>query len=435
MIIPQTLHRRALLCVFLFISYAAYPLHAEPLLSPGDFIIAIDEDYSSRSSSPAFEEVPNAIDGNTNTKYLNFGRENSGFIVTPASGAAAIQSFRITTANDEPPRDPAGYAIYGTNDVISSTSHSAGDAEQWTSVASGERSLPDARFTAAPVVSFGNNVSYSSYCFVVTALKDAPRANSMQFSEIEFFTQPDGQGQSVLAPGDPIIAIHRGSPESDSPVNEEVFRGIDGNTSTKYLNRGCENSGFIVTPGIGRSAVSGFTMSSANDFAERDPVRWELFATNDRIRSVEHSAGKAEQWIPVASGSIALPSARLAEAPPVTFNNSTSYTSYKFLVRTVKSVAGANSMQFSEIQFDGLPGSGKALEIKSVLYDRDADTLTLWWVSEPGQTYTLFYSSDLTDWEVDVDDSILSGGDITSFGPFEVINPASTTGFYRVQRN
>ena len=92
-------------------------------------------------------------------------------------------------------------------------------------------------------------------------------------------------------------------------------------------------------------------------------------------------------------------------------------------------------MQFSEIQFDGLPGSGKALEIKSVLYDRDADTLTLWWVSEPGQTYTLFYSSDLTDWEVDVDDSILSGGDITSFGPFEVINPASTTGFYRVQRN
>ena len=435
MITSQPLHYRALLYLLLFFTVAHYRLEAKPLLSPGDFIIAIDEDFSSRSSSPGNEEAANAIDGNVNTKYLNFGRENSGFIVTPASGAAAVQSFRITTANDEPPRDPAAYAIYGTNDAITSTGHSAGNAETWTLVASGERSLPDARFTTAPVVSFGNNVSYSSYCFLVTELKDSARANSMQFSELECFTLPDAQGESVLAPGDRIIAIHRGSAESSSPVNEEAFRCIDGNVNTKYLNFGRENSGFIVTPGIGRSVVSGFTMTSANDFADRDPVRWELFATNDRIRSVEHSDGKAEQWIPVASGNLTLPTERLTRSEPVTFHNPTSYTSYKFLVRSLRADAGAEAMQFSEIQFDGSEASGTELEIKSILHDCVAETFTLSWVSEPGQTYTLFYSPDLADWELDVDDSIISGGKLTSFGPFKAINPASSTGFYRVQRN
>ncbi|MCP4847898.1 MAG: hypothetical protein GY899_08135 [Verrucomicrobiaceae bacterium] len=435
MITPQSLYCRTLLHLFLCLSCACFQIEGKPLLSPGDFIIAIDEDFSSRSSSPVSEEVANAIDGNVNTKYLNFGRQNSGVIVTPASGAAAVQSFRLTTANDEPPRDPAAFAIYGTNDQITSTNHSAGNAETWTLVASGERSLPDARFSTAPIVSFGNNVSYSSYCFLVTGLKDEARANSMQFSEIEFFTQPDGQGQSVLAPGDRIIAVHRGSPESSSPVGEEAFRCIDGNTGTKYLNLGRENSGFIVTPGIGRSAVSGFTITTANDFSGRDPVSWELFATNDRIRSVEHSEGKSEQWVPVASGSLTLPSTRFAKGDPVTFNNSTSYASYKFLVRAVKSGAAVVAVQFSEIQFEGNEASGTGLEINSVLYDRVAKTITLSWASEPGQTYTLFYSPDLTNWELDVDDSILSGGEVTSFGPFNVINPGSSTGFYRVQRN
>ncbi len=435
MITPQSRPCRPLLFIFLCLTCLHCRVDARPLLAPGDFIIAIDEDFSSRSSSPLSEGVANAIDGNINTKYLNFGRENSGFIVTPSSGAAAVQSFRISTANDETPRDPAAYAIYGTNDAITSEEHSAGNAETWTLIASGERSLPDVRFSPAPVVSFGNNVSYSSYCFLVTQLKDSPRANSMQFSEIEFFTLPDAQGRSILAAGDLIIPVHRGSAESSSPITEEVFRCIDGNVNTKYLNFGRANSGFIVTPGIGRAIVRGFTMTSANDFSGRDPVSWELFATNARIRSVEHSDGKSEQWVPVASGNLILPTARFTQSEPVTFNNSISYASYKFLVRSLRDGAAAEAMQFSEIQFEGSEAAADGLEIKSYVYDREARTLTLSWKSEPGQTYTLFYSPDLRDWDQDVDDSILSGGTMTSFGPFEVINPSFSRGFYRVERN
>src|SRR5688572_27606339 len=79
---------------------------AETLLSPGLFIIAIDTDPativpSSRyptPTPPGLGETPQlAIDGNVATKYLNFGENNSGFIVTP-SAASIIQSFIISTA-------------------------------------------------------------------------------------------------------------------------------------------------------------------------------------------------------------------------------------------------------------------------------------------------------------------------------------------------
>ena len=54
---------------------------------------------------PTNEDPTNAIDG-TADKYLNFGKEGAGFIVTPFA-PIAVESFQITTANDAPGRDPA----------------------------------------------------------------------------------------------------------------------------------------------------------------------------------------------------------------------------------------------------------------------------------------------------------------------------------------
>ena len=43
------------------------------------------------------------------------------------------------------------------------------------------------------------------------------------------------------------------------------------------------------------------------------------------------------------------------------------------------------------------------------------DTFILEWVSKPNKTYSLFYSTDLFDWEADIDDSIISEGEKTSY--------------------
>ncbi|MEM9660208.1 MAG: hypothetical protein AAF961_17725, partial [Planctomycetota bacterium] len=79
----------------------------------GDPILAVDAD-------PLFGSA---------TKYLNFGEENSGFIITPASGSSVVDEFQMTTANDAPERDPTSWELYGTNDPITSEEHSQGDAE------------------------------------------------------------------------------------------------------------------------------------------------------------------------------------------------------------------------------------------------------------------------------------------------------------------
>ena len=90
-------------CTTLFaVAFLALPaLALETILQPGDPIIAIDLDASlvpgSTSSSPDGEQAPNALDQFSDTKYLNFGEVNSGFIVTPAFGASTVQSFLLTT--------------------------------------------------------------------------------------------------------------------------------------------------------------------------------------------------------------------------------------------------------------------------------------------------------------------------------------------------
>ena len=56
----------------------------------------------------------------TSDKYLNYGKVNSGFIITPAARPSTVTSFQITTANDIANRDPSAWSLYGTNDAITS---------------------------------------------------------------------------------------------------------------------------------------------------------------------------------------------------------------------------------------------------------------------------------------------------------------------------
>src|SRR3990172_1441349 len=114
--------RKLIYLVPFVLALMSVPTLGDAILAPSDFIIAIDADGN--SSSPDAEQVPEAIDGITaggGAKYLNFGAENSGFIVTPSLGSSVVTSFVIWTANDGEERDPATWALYGTNEPIVST--------------------------------------------------------------------------------------------------------------------------------------------------------------------------------------------------------------------------------------------------------------------------------------------------------------------------
>ncbi len=146
------------------------------------------------SFSPATERPVEAIDGLTTaaSKYLNFGREGSGLIITPAMGSTVAKGLQIWTANDVPDRDPGTYQIFGTNAPIQSIEDSEGTAEAWTLITSGALALPDTRNVGSGIIGFTNNTAYTSYKIIITDNKglDA-NANSIQFSEIQLYTIPE----------------------------------------------------------------------------------------------------------------------------------------------------------------------------------------------------------------------------------------------------
>ena len=334
-------------------SSASKALAAE-LLAPGDLIIAIDVDPPYVDSNyPAPENPGNLLDSDPTTKYLNFGKTGSGFIVTPLSGSSTVQSFQLNTANDAEARDPASFELYGTNSAISSADNSDGNSEPWTLISAGDLFLPSARVSAGSVISFANVSAYTSYKMLFPTVKDAINANSMQLGDAAFFESNDGSGPNVLSPGDAVIAVDNIlSLESEHFSFQGADKVIDG-TTDKYLNFGEENSGFIVEPGVGASIVTSFQITTAFDAEARDPASWALYGTNDPVTSTDNSRGDAEAWTLIDAGSIVLPADRNTLGPIVNVSNSTAYSAYRMVFPTVKDANDANSMQIAEVQFNG----------------------------------------------------------------------------------
>ncbi len=358
----------------------APPIARWPSGPSGLFIIAIDTDPativpSSRYPTPVppgLGETPQlAIDGSVTTKYLNFGENNSGFIVTP-SAASIIQSFIISTANDAEERDPATYALFGTNAPITSTDNSQGMAEAWTLIQEGAVTLPSGmgsrQVPGTPVDTLNNTTSFNSYKLIFPTVRNPATANSMQLSEVQFYSDVAGAGNTILSSSDTILAVDHDpptvQPNSRHPAQEGPPQAIDANAGSKYLNFGKENSGFIVTlaPANQTKVVKSMQLTTANDAPGRDPARYEIWGTNSPITSTNNSQGMGagENWTLISSGTISLPgdpavgnSFRGVTGEPIPFpNNTTAYASYKVIFPDNKAdVANADSIQFAEVQF------------------------------------------------------------------------------------
>jgi hypothetical protein len=169
----------------------------------------------------------------------------------------------------------------------------------------------------------------------------------------------------VVSPGDIIVRVD-GVNDGDRyygppPSGEEVFHAIDGNTQ-KYLNFLDHNSGFIVTPSIGATVITGLRLYTANDFEERDPASYKLEGSN---------TGPSGPFTLISQDSLNLPSGRNFSGSAIPdprlshqelrFSNNKAYTTYKLTFPTLKNAKAANSMQIGEVEFleddQGLQGS------------------------------------------------------------------------------
>jgi hypothetical protein len=134
------------------------------------------------------DQVQNAM-GQRSTKYLNFGEERSGIIITNSDGPVDVNFMRLWTANDAVERDPTSYRLEGTNDPITSQQNSnSNGTEVWTLISEGTLSLSDTRFTPSDFIPVNASQAYSSYRLVFPTVKNATAANSMQIADIQFYT-------------------------------------------------------------------------------------------------------------------------------------------------------------------------------------------------------------------------------------------------------
>ncbi len=163
----------------------------------------------------------------------------------------------------------------------------------------------------------------------------------------------------VTQPGDPIEAYS--TLTTTSPGAEGVENAIANNLQ-KYLrfNNGVNVNGhalgFVVTPSMGATVVTGLRHFCANDADARDPVAVVL----------QGSPNGGASWHTIYSGNITMPAGRngagaTAINPETQFNsevsfpNTLGFTSYRWYTTLLK--GSVNLMQIAEVELLGTPGT------------------------------------------------------------------------------
>jgi len=287
---------------------------------PGDDIVA------SSDNSPGSEGVANVID-NQPTKYLNFDILDTGFTVTPSIGATTVNGISLTSANDAPDRDPSNYTIEGSND----------GGATFELVASGDVPLFPDRFTTI-ILPFANTQPYETYRVIFPLVYDSTCC--MQISEVELLGTV--APQDVTQPGDDIVAS-----SDNSPGSEGVANAID-NQPTKYLNFDILNTGFVVTPSVGETIISGISLTSANDAPDRDPTTYTIEGSNDGGATFEF----------IVDGQVGAFADRFV-TQTFFFDNTQAYETYRVIFPTVGE--STCCMQISEVELLGFSASSDAL--------------------------------------------------------------------------
>jgi hypothetical protein len=129
--------------------------------------------------------------------------------------------------------------------------------------------------------------TFRYYRFKVTKIRDNTAdlpsfpVGILQFAELEFLyagTRISYSGATATNPG------------GSNPTGEEPDKGIDNNTTTKFLDRS-GNGGeygstiswtYIIDFGAPRT-VDSFRYCTANDVIGRDPVRWSMEGSSDNV--------------------------------------------------------------------------------------------------------------------------------------------------------
>ena len=169
-------------------------------------------------------------------------------------------------------------------------------------------------------------------------------------------------------------------------------------------------------------SLTHITLTSSNDTPGRDPLDFEIQGSNDGtvFETIYARADDESIWGGARdlTAQIDLPSPSDA---------------YEY-IRYAVTRTGIGVHAISEIEYFGETGPVAPLQITSIDFNPATNEVTLTWNSRDNRTYSVFTSGDMTGFSEDIDDSIASGGEVTSF-TFALSNPIDVRRFFRVVEN
>jgi len=227
--------------------------------------------------------------------------------------------------------------------------------------------------------------------------------------------EDDGvEGDTIPADGEnPQTAGTNFNWVSISASLEEYFTGFGGSEGSfdlfdNQIGGGaaklcCGGAPLDVTVGFEEAvSLTHFTLTSSNDTPARDPLDFQIQGSNDGVNFevIYDRASETPLWdARDQTVRIDLPS----PSNPYTF------------IRYAVTRTGGTFHALSEIEYFGETGPAVPLEITDISYNTDTERVTLVWNSKAGKTYTVFANTDLGVFDTDINDSIPSGGEITTF--------------------
>ena len=144
--------------------------------------------------------------------------------------------------------------------------------------------------------------------------------------------------QMIRTNSTPVVISNIYPTSNNSPSNETAVNAFDGNVGTKYLNFDKQNAGVTVRLSQGR-VVQKFTITTANDAAERDPASYKLYGSNDGVN-----------WVLLSEGPLSLSDGRFAVSGEIAVANTNAYVYYFIKFPSIKNDSG-NSVQIAEVTY------------------------------------------------------------------------------------
>ncbi|YCM43600.1 discoidin domain-containing protein [Verrucomicrobiaceae bacterium 227] len=200
----------------------------------------------------------------------------------------------------------------------------------------------------------------------------------------------------------------------------DVFDNVIGGGAAKLC---CGGAPLDITVGFETPvSLTHFTLTSSNDTPARDPLDFQIQGSNDGVNFevIYDRVSDESFWGATRDQTVRIDLPEASDA-------------YQYIRYAVTRTGGANHA-ISEIEYFGEVGEIAPPEISSIEFDKATNRVTLTWNSRDNKTYSLFASPDLTDFSSDIDDSIPSQGDFTTYS-FVAFDPVLDKRFFRVSEN